>query len=202
MSNAQSRKHSLQYAVSEAGALVGLMVVIKVVELVLHKSFAGFGILPRDLQGALGILPAPLLHGNLAHLFANIGPLFVLLVILYWDKTYHPTRTITMIWIVSGLGTWLIGRAAGPDGMPTVHIGASSLIYGLVAYLVTAGVLTHKWRTLFVALLVALAFGGIVHGVLPQQNSAMSWEGHLSGAVAGLFAATSNHGKQSRSKTR
>ncbi len=196
------KKHSLQYAIGEAGALVGLMVVIKLIEILLRVSFAGFGIVPRDPQGALGILVAPLLHGNLAHLIANIGPLFILLVLLYWDRTYHPTRTVTLIWLASGLGTWLIGRAAGPDGTPTVHIGASSLIYGLVAYMIVAGVIAGKWRSFFVALIVFAAFGGIVYGVLPQQDSSMSWEGHLSGAIAGILVASNNHGRGSGKKTR
>ena len=189
-------KHSLQYAVSEAGGLVGLMVIIKVIELVFGISFAGFGIVPRDPQGAIGIVGATLLHGNLAHLFANIGPLFILLVLLYWDRTYHPTRTVTLIWLASGLGTWLIGRAVGPDGTPTVHIGASSLIYGLVAYMIVAGVLARKWRSFFVSLIVFAAFGGIVYGVLPQQDSTMSWEGHLSGAIAGVLVASNNFSKR------
>jgi membrane associated rhomboid family serine protease len=198
---ANPRKHSLRYAVGEAGALVGLMVIIKAIELAFGISFAGFGIVPRDPQGALGILGAPLLHGNLAHLTANIGPLFVLLVLLYWDRNYHPTRTVTLIWLASGLGTWLIGRATGPDGTPSVHIGASSLIYGLVAYMIVAGLLARKWRSFFVAIIVFAAFGGIVYGVLPQQGSTMSWEGHLSGAIAGILVAANNHGKRSSKKS-
>ena len=190
------RKHSLKYAVGEAGALVGLMVVIKLIEVILGTSFAWLGILPRDFEGAIGILTAPLLHGNLAHLFANIGPLFVLLVLLYWDRAYHPTRTVTMVWLASGVGTWLIGRAVGPDGEPTVHIGASSLIYGLVAYMVVAGVLARRWRIFFVALVVLGTFGGIVYGVLPQQDSDMSWEGHLSGAIAGILVASNNYSRR------
>jgi len=195
------RKHSLQYAIGEAGTLVGLMVGIKLIEVILSISFARFGIVPRNLHGALGILAAPLLHGNLAHLFANIGPLFVLLILLYWDRTYHPTRTVTLIWLASGLGTWLIGRAVASNGMPIVHIGASSLIYGLVAYMIVAGMLARKWRSFFVAIIVLLAFGGIVYGVLPQQDSTMSWEGHLSGAIAGILVAANNHGKRSSKKS-
>lgn len=195
------RKHSFQYALGEAGAMVGLMVVIKAIEILFGISFAGLGIVPRDPQGAMGILTAPLLHGNLAHLFANIGPLFILLVLLYWDRAYHPTRTVTMIWLASGLGTWLIGRAVASNGDPTVHIGASSLIYGLVAYMIVAGVLARRWRIFFVALIIFAVFGGIFYGVLPQHQSTMSWEGHLSGAIAGIMVASSNYSKRSTKKS-
>jgi len=192
------RKHSLPYAIGEAGGLVALMVIIKLIEVLMGISFAGFGIVPRDPQGAIGILTAPLLHGNLAHLFANIGPLFILLVLLYWDRTYHPTRTVSLIWLASGLGTWLIGRAVAADGTQMVHIGASSLIYGLVAYMIVAGVLAKKWRSFFVAIIVFAAFGGIVYGVLPQRDATMSWEGHLSGAIAGVLVASNNFSGQKK----
>jgi len=189
------KKHTLGYAVQAAAPLIAVMSLLKLAELLTHTSFAGFGIVPRDPRGAIGILTSPLLHGNLAHLFANIGPLFVLLVLLFWDKTYHPARTLAMIWLASGFGTWAIGRATGPDGELTVHIGASSLIFGLVAYLLVAGILAGKWRTFLVAVVVFLVFGGIYVGVLPNDGP-VSWEGHLSGAVAGLLAAFNNHGKR------
>jgi membrane associated rhomboid family serine protease len=186
------RKYSLHYALEMSAPLIALMSVLKFFEIISGVPLAGLGIVPRNLHGAIGILTAPLLHGHLAHLFANITPLFVLLVLLFWDKTYHPSRTLAMIWLASGLGTWTIGRAYGPDGLPTVHIGASSLIFGLVAYLMLAGVLAGKWRTFFVAILVFLVFGGIYVGVLPNDGP-VSWEGHLSGALAGLVAAFNNH---------
>jgi membrane associated rhomboid family serine protease len=193
------RKYSFRYALEAAAPLIALMSLLKLVELVAGLTFAGHGIVPRDPRGAIGILTAPLLHANLAHLFANISPLLILLVLLFWDKTYHPTRTLTTIWLASGLGTWLIGRATGPDGRPTVHLGASSLIFGLVAYLLVAGVLAGRWRTFLVAVLVFLAFGGIYVGVLPNDGP-VSWEGHLSGALAGLITAFHHHGGKSRKR--
>ena len=47
-------------------------------------------------------------------------------------------------------------------------------------------------RSAFVALAVLGCFGGIFYGVLPQQGP-ISWEGHLSGALAGIWAAKRNH---------
>lgn len=196
---AYARKHSFGYAVEAAAPLIAIMALIKVLEILTGRSLAGLGIQPRSVHGLIGILTAPLLHGSVAHLLANIGPLYILLVLLFWDKTYHPSRTLTTIWLASGLGTWAIGRSTGPEGQPTVHIGASSLIFGLVAYLLAAGILTAKWRTFFVAVLVFLIFGGIYVGMLPN-NGPISWEGHLSGAAAGLFAAYNNHWKKSRKR--
>jgi membrane associated rhomboid family serine protease len=73
-----------------------------------------------------------------------------------------------------------------------VHIGASSIIFGLVAYLIVAAFMMNSWRSAVVAILVFLVFGGILYGMLPQQGP-VSWEGHLSGALAGIWAAKRNH---------
>lgn len=145
-----------------------------------------FGIVPRTNFGLVGILCSPLLHANWAHLIANTVPLFITMVLLYWDKHYYPNRTFWLIWIVSGIGTWLIGRGG------SVHIGASSLIFGLVSYLIVAGFLMRSWRSAIISFVVLLCFGGIFYGVLPQRGP-ISWEGHLCGALAGIWAARRNH---------
>jgi membrane associated rhomboid family serine protease len=181
---------TLQQAAGRSAAVVSLMFVVLAADLLLQHSqertLAGLGIVPRTEHGLLGILFSPLLHANPAHLFANALPLFILLTLLFWDRHYHPWQTLGSVWLGSGLGTWLIGRGG------SVHIGASSIIFGLVTYLGVAGLLMRSWRSAFVAILVLLAFGGILYGVLPQRGP-VSWEGHLCGAVAGVLAARRNH---------
>lgn len=188
---ARSRQAGFLAALQTSFVVVGLMFFIKVVELIVPTSFAGLGIVPRDQHGLIGLLFSPLLHGNAAHLLANAAPLFVLLTLLFWDRKYHPWRTLAFIWLASGLGTWLIGRGGEP-AHPTVHIGASSVIYGLVVYLLVAGFLMDSWRAVFVAIGVGVLYGGIFYGVLPQSGP-ISWEGHLCGAIAGFFTARHNH---------
>ena len=103
-------------------------------------------------------------------------------MLLLSNRNYHPYGTLVFIWLASGLGTWLIGRGNA------VHIGASSVIFGLAAFLIVAGFLMKSWRSAFVAIFVFLFYGGIFYGVLPR-NGPISWEGHLCGALAGIFAA-------------
>jgi membrane associated rhomboid family serine protease len=182
---AKARQHSFVGAIETSAIMVGTLILIKLVEWSFHLSFSGLGIAPRTKYGAFGIIFSPLLHANSAHLLANSIPLFVLLILLFWDRHYHPYWTLAMIWVGSGLGTWLIGRDA-------VHIGASSVIFGLVTYLIVAGVLMKSWRSALVAVLVLILFGGILYGVLPQAGP-ISWEGHLSGAIVGVLAAKQNH---------
>ena len=188
MANATSR--TFQQAAWRSVCFVSLMFWILIADLLLRhfqeRTLAGFGIVPRTEHGLIGIVFSPLLHANAAHLFANALPLFILLTLLFWDRHYHPWQTLGFVWLGSGLGTWVIGRGG------SVHIGASSVIFGLVTYLVVAGLIMRSWRSAFVAILVLLAFGGILYGVLPQQGP-VSWEGHLCGAIAGVLAAKRNH---------
>jgi membrane associated rhomboid family serine protease len=175
--------------------LVSVLFLVEAADLILqrekHPTLASFGIVPRSLPGLIGIAFSPLLHASPAHLLANALPLLILLVLLFWDRHYHPVVTLCSIWFFSGLGTWLIGRGAD-GGRPIVHIGASSIIFGLVAYLIVAGFMMRSGRSAIVALVVLVCFGGIFYGVLPQQGP-ISWEGHLSGALAGIWAAKRNH---------
>lgn len=192
---AQSQFKSFKGAVQASALLVSVLFMVEGADLLLqrqsHRTLAGLGIVPRTVPGLLGIAFSPLLHASPAHLLANALPLFVLLVLLFWDRHYYPVLTLASIWFFSGLGTWLIGRAS-EDGRPVVHIGASSIIFGLVTYLIVAGFRMKSWRSALVALAVFVGFGGIFFGLLPRAGP-VSWEGHLSGALAGIWAAKRNH---------
>jgi len=192
---ARSQFKTFKGAVQTSALMVSLLFLVEVADLILQRekrlTLAGFGIVPRTAPGLAGIAFSPLLHASPAHLLANALPLFVLLVLLFWDRHYYPVLTLTSIWVFSGLGTWLIGRGSD-GGRPIVHIGASSIIFGLVAYLIVAGFVMKSWRSALVALVVFICFGGILYGLLPQAGP-ISWEGHLSGALAGIWAAKRNH---------
>jgi len=180
----------LQQALSVSFCIVSTICVAWLATVVVGGIFGyplvQWGIFPRSLSGLFGVVWSPFLHGNAAHLWSNVVPLFVLLTLLFWNPGYRPTQTLALIWIGSGLGTWLIG------GGDELHIGASGLVYGLVAYLVLAGFLMKSWRSAIVAIVVFFLYGGIVWGVLPIQEG-MSWEGHLCGAMAGIWAALKAH---------
>ena len=169
-------------AAETAATWVAVPCVVFVAQKISPVPLEAFGIVPRTLWGLVGVACGPLLHANLGHLLANIAPLFVLLCLLFWDRKYKPVPTLVQIWLWSGLGTWLIGRG------DAVHLGASSVIYGLVTYLIVAGVLLRRWRSAFVSVLVVVLYGGIFYGVLPRHGP-ISWEGHLCGALAGMWAA-------------
>lgn len=148
------------------------------------SNFTWLGILPRTTSGLTGVLFAPLLHGSWGHLMVNTGPLLVLLSLLFMNARYRPWSSLAALWVCSGLGTWLIGRGG------TMHIGASGLIYALVAFLIVAGWRLRQWFALLVAIGVVVFYGGLFLGALPWLvERGVSWEGHLMGAVAGVLVA-------------
>src|SRR5437667_10731982 len=160
---AKSQVKTFKEAVQTSALMVSVVFLVELADVILRQekrlTLAGFGIVPRSVPGLAGIAFSPLLHASPAHLLANALPLFVLLVLLFWDRHYYPVLTLSSIWLFSGLGTWLIGRGN------TVHIGASSIIFGLVAYLIVAGFIMKSWRSAIVALLLFICFGGIFYGV-------------------------------------
>jgi membrane associated rhomboid family serine protease len=88
-------------------------------------------------------------------------------------------------WIVlaivlsGGLLLWIFGRSS-------MHVGASGLIYGLIAYLIAAGFRQGRLAPAVAALVVGFFYGGtLLSGVLPTVEEHVSWDGHLTSAIAG-----------------
>lgn len=139
------------------------------------------GLVPRTIGGLTGIVTMPFLHGDLAHLIGNSVPLAAMLLLLAGSRA-NSLAIVTLITLLGGAGLWLFGREA-------LHIGASGLVFGLIAFHIFAGIFERRLRSLLISLAVGLAYSGtLVQGVLPMQRG-VSWDGHLLGAVAGMIVA-------------
>lgn len=164
-----------------SGILVLLTWIIWFLEIFLETDFAKFGLRPRSLQGLLGIITEPLLHGSVHHISANSVPLFLLLTgMLYFYRALGLKVTL-LIWLLTGALVWGFAR-------PSVHIGASGLIYGLAAFLASSGIIRNDTRLMAISLLTVFLYGSMVWGVFPLQPG-VSWESHLMGALSGIFCA-------------
>ena len=171
-------KHSIRDELLGVLAFVGFIWCVFIAEHVLPFRLESFGITPRTLRGLIGIPLAPFLHANLAHLISNTVPLTVLLLLLAGSKAQSWAIVIYIV-LLSGALLWMFGR-------PAVHIGASGLIYGLIAYLIVSGISERRIVPMLVAILVGFLYGGtLASGVLPTSASHISWEGHLFGVIAG-----------------
>ncbi len=188
--NFNRKSLALSEALEVSFTLIVIICAIHGFNIILNNWLLQFGILPRTLIGLRGILFSPFLHGNLQHLLANCSTLFVLTTLLFWNRSYKAGRALLLIWLVSGIGTWLLGR-------PSMHIGASALVYGEIAYLIVAGFYMRSWLAALISVVVFLLYGSLLLGVFPQDQ-AISWEGHLCGAIAGAWAARKVNRKSSR----
>ncbi|MBA2407916.1 MAG: rhomboid family intramembrane serine protease [Chitinophagales bacterium] len=143
------------------------------------KDFSILGILPRSLIGLTGILFTPFLHGSFSHLMSNTIPLLVLgsgFIYFYRNIAY---KIFLLIWLIDGLGVWLLGREA-------YHIGASGLVYGMASFLIFSGILRKNRRLLALAMVIIFVYGGLIWGMLPYIPD-VSWEAHLFGFLAGIY---------------
>ncbi|MBK9480209.1 MAG: rhomboid family intramembrane serine protease [Bacteroidetes bacterium] len=162
-------------------AFVFVLWVIKSCEVVFHKEFFRWGVYPREIKGLIGVIAAPLLHGDFAHLFSNTIPLLVLGAGLFYFYRQIGYKVFLFIYLISGLWVWISAR-------PSYHIGASGVVYGLAAFLFLSGVLRqHKYLMAF-SLFVVFLYGSLIWGILPLQQG-ISWESHLMGALAGIVSA-------------
>jgi membrane associated rhomboid family serine protease len=149
------------------------------------------GIVPRALDGLDGILFAPLLHANFAHVAANSVPLILLGTFVLAGGLRRAVWSTVLIILVTGIGVWLVGDLLfthGPATVTRVHVGASGVVFGFLGLLLTRGIVERSWWNAAVAVLVGVLYGWQLQGVLPGQ-AGISWEGHLFGFIAGVVAA-------------
>lgn len=140
------------------------------------------GIYPRHLFGTQGIIFSPILHANIAHILVN--SLFFLILagmVIVHGKTIFTISSISII-LISGTITWCIGRQA-------IHIGASGLIMGYWGYLIVLAYYQPDILTIISVIIGGYHFGSsFMEGLLPT-SSTTSWEGHVSGLIAGGVTA-------------
>ncbi len=162
-------------------AIVLIMWIVFWVEIRFHLDFNYLGIYPQKISGLRGILFAPFIHSNLQHLFNNSVPLLVLTTALFYFYRSIRWKVLFFGLILTGLSTWLIGR-------PALHIGASGMVYMLVAFLFFKGIFSRQFQLISLSLVVVFLYGGLLWYVFPIDPQ-ISWEGHLSGFGVGFLFA-------------
>lgn len=175
------RFSSLPTPVAIVGVMAGLMWVLELISLLPGVGFERWGIRPRSWRGLLGIPVAPFIHVSLRHLIANTVSFVVLGVIIAWSNITRFLQVVAIVALTSGLGVWLFARPR------TVHVGASGLVMGFFAYLVTRGFFAKRVLWIVGGLATAAVFGFLWWSLLPTPGR--SWTGHVFGAAGGVLAA-------------
>nr|WP_232285440.1 rhomboid family intramembrane serine protease [Saccharomonospora marina] len=163
-------------------AFTMLLYLVELVDVLLPAQLDLAGIHARSLAGLDGIAWAPVLHAGWPHLFANTVPVLVFAFLAMAGGIAQWVAVTATIWLVAGLGVWL----TAPPGVVTV--GASGLAFGWLAFLLVRGIFNRSAAQLVVAAVLLFGWGGMLWGILPG-NPAISWQGHLFGALGGVLAA-------------
>lgn len=172
---------NFQLALRIAVGFAGVLWLIQLSNWALGLGPAGLGVRPREWTGLVGVVFAPLLHGGVEHLLANTPPLVVAGTTMLYLYPQSSARVLPAVYLGPGIAVWLFGRAS-------THLGASGLVYGLVTYILVAGLIRRDRRAIAASLLVCFMYGALVWGVFPIKMG-MSWETHLAAALIGVVLA-------------
>ncbi len=144
-------------------------------------SLKVYGILPRTLEGLIGIVMAPFIHGSFQHLFSNTIPIFFLLSVLFLLYKRIAWQAFLALYFCTDILVWLFAR-------PAYHIGASGIVYALVSFLFWTGLFRRNMRAIAISLVILVLYSGYFMGIIPDDPH-ISWESHLLGAITGIIIA-------------
>jgi len=183
--NLKLEKKQILYALFFPALFIVLLWLMLLVEKVWIGNWSHLGIYPGKITGLLGIITSPFIHADVKHLFSNSVPLLILSWCLFYFYKDLGYGVFPLLWILSGVFTWLLGRDSW-------HIGASGLTYSLSFFLFFSGIFRRYIPLMAISLMVVFLYGSTVWGLFPVAeivDSSISWEGHLAGAISGFLCA-------------
>ena len=106
-----------------------------------------------------GVLFAPLIHADFAHLTHNSIPLFVLSSLILYFYPRVAIKSFIVIYLLTGLMVWLIGNFffCGLEyghQCNSYHIGASGVVYGLATFIMGTGMFRRNIKSIALALII------------------------------------------------
>ncbi len=163
--------------------LIAILWGIQLFQALTGIDFGIYGIFPRESFGLRGIFFAPLIHSGWPHLLSNTPPLFMLSAIVLFFYRRIAIPSFIMIYLLTGAAVWLFARDNA------FHIGASGVVYGLVAFVFWNGIFRRNLKSIVLALVVVFYYGSMFMGILPNGEANISWESHLLGGLVGIFTS-------------
>jgi len=164
-----------------SAVLVSLLWIVHIYSVIIGFKLTYWGIYPREVDGLWGIFLAPLVHGSWEHLISNSAPLFVSMSIIHYFYKRVAASAFILIYLFTGMAVWMFGRSV-------YHIGASGVVYGLIAFIFWSGVFRRNIKSIALALIVTILYVGYLEGIVPFQEG-ISWESHLLGLIVGVVIA-------------
>jgi len=183
--NLKFEQKQILYALFFPVLFIIVLWLIWIAETTWGDDWSSWGIYPGKINGLKGIITSPLIHAGAKHLISNSIPLLVLSWCLFYFYKDLGYAVFPILWILSGLFTWIFGRDSW-------HIGASGLIYSMAFFLFFSGILRRYIPLIAVSLMVVFLYGSTVWNMFPIAeivDPSVSWESHLAGATGGFLCA-------------
>ncbi|MEI2701008.1 MAG: rhomboid family intramembrane serine protease [Baekduia sp.] len=176
------RERGVHTALALLAGSLALMWALEVADQAGDLDLERLGIEPRDPAGLFGIVFAPFIHGSYAHLVSNTVPLVIFGTVIALGGVRRLLTVTLICGLSAGLGTWVTAESG------SIHVGASGIIFGYASFLMVRGLYTRDVFHVLTGVLVFLFYGGtILLATMPAPG--ISWQGHLFGALGGVFAA-------------
>lgn len=165
-------------------------VIITLILIVLNAfSTKEWAILPGHLAFLSGILTSVFAHASFAHLINNMIPL---LGVLWMGLFFYGNSIVVPVivgWIGTGTFVWIFGS-------DTYHLGASGLVFCLVTYVFTRGILSFKLIPIIGSIILLTLepeiFVDIPDAIINSSfagSGGVSYESHFAGALFGIITA-------------
>lgn len=158
-----------------------LCIAVHLFFLVSHVPKYNWSIYPRDLSQWYGIFTGQFIHASWSHLFSNLPPLFVTTLVMFFFYRSIGWASYFLILSLTGMMVFILGRNYS-------HIGASGLVYGLIAFIFFSGIFRRNVKSIALMTIMVIMYSGYLAGFFPTEER-VSWESHLFGAIAGLWTA-------------
>ena len=172
---------SFQESIIVPSRMVFIMWLVFFIEVKFHFDFGIFGVEPRTIQGLIGIVSMPLLHGSVTHITSNTIPILLLGTMLFFFYPTIANRVFLQCYFFTNVLVWIFAR-------PAIHIGASGLLFGLATFLISYGFFKKDFKSVIISGIVIVIYGSMFFQIIPA-NPIVSWESHVLGAVVGASSA-------------
>lgn len=178
----------------KGSVVAALLVLLTLLLLFKYGAPTWFGeiswaVFPQNTHQWKGIWLGAFIHGSWDHLWGNVVALSIFTTLFLIQFPRHWLRFWVLQHVIASFLLWLIGNVGmSPSQIGTAHIGASIWVYAFGGFILTVGILQRTKQSMAIFFLVLLVYGGFFWGLLPIDPK-VSWQGHVSGLLTGIFIA-------------
>lgn len=135
-----------------------------------------------SLTGLLGLVLTPFMNISFLHLIVSS----ILLVVLGWWVMLRDTRDFFVVHLMAMLGSGVMVWLFEASNMRWA--GWGGVAFGMIGYLLTAGLFERRWGTILSSLVAVMTLGSFTFSAL-MPGAGGSWFGLAGGLLGGVLSA-------------